>query len=259
MEYVAAKNKTSISDIHALSTFTDKNSNSKFILRFNISTEFVNSVNVPYLHIRKIPKEKYTLEQLQMLGMMSEETLRYLKEQVKNSSGILIAGKGASGKTTLLNALLDCIPEEKSGLVIQENEELFSKTHPDLMFQHVVQPQGEGRVSYHLKELARNGLLTDLDYFVIGEIKGGEALYFLNACYTGHQCLATVHGKDSVQALDKLADYVKYESDYRKEDVLKMLSGMHCIVFMEQFRIQEISEVTGFCPEKQQLLYQRII
>lgn len=258
IEYVAAKNKTSVSDIRAVQSFTDKTSNSKFILRFNISTEFVNSVNVPYLHIRKIPKNKKNLKQLEALGMLTPEISEYLKEKAVQASGILFSGKGASGKTTLMNALLDCIPEDKSGLVIQENEELFSNIHPDLMFQHVVQMQGEGRIGYDLKELARNGLLTDLDYFIIGEIKGGEALYFLNACYTGHQCWASVHGIDSKQALDKLADYVKYESDYLKSDVMKMLSGMNCVVFMERFRVREISEVKGYCEQTGQLIYERI-
>ncbi|MGN0334812.1 MAG: ATPase, T2SS/T4P/T4SS family [Lachnospiraceae bacterium] len=258
VEYVAAKNKTSISDIHAVQNFTDKTSNSKFILRFNISTEFVNSVEVPYLHIRKIPKKKRTIEELQQIGMMSEEVMEYLKKKAEEATGILFSGKGASGKTTLMNAMLDCIPHDKSGLIIQENEELFSHRHPDLMFQHVVQTQGEGRISYDLKELARNGLLVDLDYFVIGEIKGGEALYFLNACYTGHRCWASVHGADSRQAIDKLADYVKYESDYAKADVMKMLSGLNCIVFMEEFRVKEISEVTGFSEKDGILEYRRI-
>ena len=60
--------------------------------------------------------------------------------------------------------------------VIQENEELFSNKHPDLMFQHVVTSRRQNEIQFDLKDLARNGLLTDLDYFVIGEIKGGEAL-----------------------------------------------------------------------------------
>ena len=60
--------------------------------------------------------------------------------------------------------------------VIQENEELFSNKHPDLMFQHVVTSRRQNEIQFDLKDLARNGLLTDLDYFIIGEIKGGEAL-----------------------------------------------------------------------------------
>ena len=49
------------------------------------------------------------------------------------------------------------------------------------MFQHIVSAHGEGKIKYDLKDLSRNGLLVDLDYFIIGEIKGGEALY-LSQC-----------------------------------------------------------------------------
>lgn len=70
-----------------------------------------------------------------------------------------------------MNALIEHIPHDKSGLVIQENEELFSNTHPDLMFQHIVSAHGEGKIKYDLKDLSRNGLLVDLDYFIIGEIR----------------------------------------------------------------------------------------
>lgn len=241
-EFVAAKNQVSISRAHAMQSFTDKVSNKDFILRFNISQSIINSVDTPYIHIRKIPKEKPSLKDLQEMGMLSKEHAEYLKKQIRKGY-VLIAGKGASGKTTLLNALLDEIPRDKSVLVIQENEELFSKVHPDMMFQHVLEQKGESKVRYGLKELSINALLIDLDYIVIGEIKGGEALYFLNAAYTGHLGLATVHGQDGEAALYKLTDYVKYESDYSQEEVKKMLGCISTVCYMKDFRLDTITEV----------------
>ena len=48
--------------------------------------------------------------------------------------------------------------------MIQENEELFSHIHPEMMFQHIVTGIRDTTVSYQLEDLARNGLLMDLDY-----------------------------------------------------------------------------------------------
>ena len=254
---IATKNQISLSDINAIQTFTDKTTSSKFILRINISTEYVNSVDNPYLHIRKIPKQKYTREQLISYGLATEEQLDFLIDRIKNGNGIIFTGKGASGKTTLMNFLIDEIPHNCSGLVIQENEELFSKTHPDIMFQRVRYAKGEGRIEYTLKDEAINGLLIDLDYFIIGEIKGGEALYFLNASYTGHKCIASVHGVNSTEALNKLAEYVKYESDYSKSDILKMLKHLD-VCYMEKFKVKEYSEVKGFDEKRQELIYNTI-
>lgn len=56
----------------------------------------------------------------------------------------------------------------------------------------------------HIRKVSK--VKRGMDYFIIGEIKGGEALYFLNAAYTGHQCWASVHGVSSTEAIDKLAD-----------------------------------------------------
>lgn len=259
VEYVAIRNKVNISDINAVQTFTDKYSNPKFILRFNICTQYVNSVPNSYLHIRKVSKVKRGMDYLIGVKMLDKGTAEYLIQKAESARGILFTGKGASGKTTLMNELLEYIPEDKSGLVIQENEELFSDMHPDMMFQHIVMNRGEGKIQYSLQDLARNGLLLDLDYFIIGEIKGGEALYFLNAAYTGHRCWASVHGVSSTEAIDKLADYVKYESDYSKEDVIRMLRTMEIIVFMDHFKVTEISEITGYDEATHRLIYRRVL
>ena len=222
-------------------------------------TNFVTSTGLPYLHIRKIPKDKYTMNKLVELGMMNEDTKVYLIKQAKESTGILFTGKGASGKTTLMNAMIEEIPHDKSVLVIQENEELFTVGHPEIMFQHIVTSRGEGKIEYSLSDLARNGLLVDLDYFIIGEIKGGEAIYFLNAAYTGHRWWASVHGVNSTEAMDKLADYIKYESDYSKEDALRMLRGIKIVVFMEDVKVAEISKVVGWDDASKNLKYDSVL
>ena len=189
--------------------------------------------------------------------MAQKETFDYLIKAAGERDGMLFTGKGASGKTTMMNFLLDYIPHSYSGLVIQENEELFSD-HPDLMFQHTVMNRGEGKIQYDLKDLARNGLLVDLDYFIIGEIKGGEALYMLNAAYTGHRCWASVHGASSTEAINKLVDYIKYASDYTREEAMQMLTHINTVVFMKNFHVKEIAEVVGWDDDKKKLIYKYV-
>jgi pilus assembly protein CpaF len=259
VERAAIKNRVSISDQNAVTNFTDKTSNNRFIMRWNISTPFVNSIDSPYVHIRKIDKHKVGLKTLIERKMMDEDIARFLRYEAAHSEGMIFTGKGASGKTTCMNALLDLIPLDKSGLVIQENEELFSDIHPDLMFQKTVLNKGEGRIQYSLQDLARNGLLLDLDVFVIGEIKGAEALYMLNASYTGHTCWASVHGASSTEGINKLVDYIKYASDYSREDALHMLTHLETVVFMKNYKIWEVSKIVGWDDAKQDLIYKPII
>lgn len=257
VEHTAIKNKASISAQNALQNFTDKYSSKKAIMRFNITTPVVNSNEKYLLSIRKIPKHKYTTERLIELGFFTREMADYFEDRVKNGGGLLVAGKGGSGKTTLLNWALDKLPDDISGLCIQENEELFSN-HPDIAFQHTIINRGEGKIEYDLGDLARNGLLMDIDYFIIGEIKGAEALYLLNAVYTGAKGWATVHGSSATEAMKKLVDYIKYNSDYSQEEALQMLVHLDTVVFMKDFGVREVQEITGYDPEIGDLTYKKI-
>lgn len=258
INFVAFKNESNLADINSVQIFSDNKTSDKFILRIDISTTYVNSVPNHYMHIRKIAKNKKGLAELIKLNLLTEEEAIYLEEAMNKGLSIIFTGKGASGKTTIMNALIDKIPFDKSGLVIQESEELFSNCHPDLMFQRVRYAKGEGRIQYTLKDLAINGLLVDLDYFVIGEIKGAEALYFLNACYTGHVCLGSVHGNSSEEGLNKLVDYMKYESSYSQEELLSMVKDIDLVVYMKNFKINQISEVAGYDRDKKQIVYNKI-
>ena len=257
VEHTAIKNKASISAQNALQNFTDKYSSDKAIMRFNITTPVVNSNEKYLLSIRKIPKHKYTTERLIELGFFTREMAEYFEDRIKNGGGLLVAGKGGSGKTTLINWALDKLPDDISGLCIQENEELFSN-HPDIAFQHTIINRGEGKIEYNLGDLARNGLLMDIDYFIIGEIKGAEALYLLNAVYTGAKGWATVHGSSATEAMKKLVDYIKYNSDYSQEEALQMLVHLDTVVFMQDFGVREVQEITGYDPEIGDWTYKKI-
>ncbi len=248
VEMIAVKNGVNTGALNAIQTFTDKDSSEDFIFRFNISAGSINSTGEPYLHIRKVPKHKFSLEHLIERSMLTPEVAEYLLERMAEGY-LVIGGKNAAGKTYLLNALLDKIPHEESVLVVQENEELFSKVHPDMMFQHIMVRRGDKKVNYSLKELVINGLLMDIDKIVIGEIKGAEALYFITAALAGCSGIATTHSGDAAGVFDKLADYCKWESDYSREEIMKMLSHIKTVVYVEDFQVKQIAVNYGWNEE----------
>ena len=260
---MAVRNKKSLSDVNAVTYFTDM-SNSNFILRFNICTQLVCCNKIPVLTIRKIPKEKYTMEELIKKDMFDEKMAEFLKFQAQNASGIIFTGKGASGKTTLLNTMLEYIDENESAVVIQESDELFISSKvdeagncvpaKDIAFLHTISYNGEGKLEYSLPDLTRNGLRMDLDYFIIGEIKGDEAEGFSMASYTGHKCWATVHGMNSFEGINKLADYVKQATGYSFDDCLRKLIGIQYVIFMKEFKVCEITQISGFDSKQGDLI-----
>ena len=234
----------------AVHKFSDTTTSDKVIMRLNLTTPEINSNNSPCLHIRKALRKKPTLEDLIRMQCLPRDVAKYLKARVRDSSG-LICGKGGSGKTVLFNALIEEIGHDKSGVVMQEAEELHSEMQPEFQFQRMSK-------QYDLKELSKNGLLTDVDYYFIGEIKGAEAMYFLNAANTGHLCWCTIHAPSAISALDKMADYIMYESKYNKEQAMSLLKEVKVLIFMDHFKIREIAEVTGWDNEKKQIQYRMI-
>lgn len=247
VNFVAVKNQVNLSNVNALQFFMDINSSKNFRLRMNITSGYINTSMLPFLHIRKIPKIKKSMETLCNEGLLTGPVMvRFFKMIAVRSGGILYVGAGGSGKTTLMNTMLEFVPKTDAGVCIQECDELFSETHPDFLFQHTVENNGEGKISYGLKDLARNGLRIDINRFIIGEIKGDEAADLMIASYTGHKCWTSSHGKSAIDGFFKLADYVKRASGYTYTECMKMLMGMQHIIYLENYKVKEIVEITGW-------------
>ena len=169
----------------------------------------------------------------------------------------LICGGNSSGKTTLLNALKETLPDDMAILVAQQADELTTLFHPDMMFSFPAGCFGES-VNYDLKHISIAGLTMDVDFFIIGEVKGGEALYLLNAAYTGQICAATVHAPSADRAPEKIVDYAMYDSRYSRNELMKMMDCFQTLMFMEHYRVKEIFACLGWNAEKENLEYERL-
>ena len=257
IDYIAARNQVNISNLNAIQRFTDNESHPDFILRFTLSMPFVNTYSEPYLCIRKVPKIFPQMKELIEQEMLDQETAELLIRRFRKGS-TLICGGNSSGKTTLLNALKETLPDDVAVLVAQQADELTTMFHPDMMFLHSLPGTGEQQVSYDLEHISIAGLTMDVDFFIIGEVKGAEALYLLNAAYTGQLCAATIHAPSADRAPDKLVDYAMYASRYSRDELMKMMDCFQTLVFMEHFRVKEIFECRGWDPQKRNLAYERI-
>ncbi len=257
VDYVATKNQVNISNLNAIQRFTDSESHPDFILRFTISMPLVNTYSEPYLCIRKVPRDFPQMRDLIGRGMMEEETAKLLVRRFREGS-TLICGGNSSGKTTLLNALKETLPDDMAILVAQQADELTTKSHPDMMFLHSLPGSGESQVSYDLKNISIAGLTMDVDFFIIGEVKGGEALYLLNAAYTGQLCAATIHAPSADRAPDKVVDYAMYDSRYSRDELMRMMDCFQTLIFMEHYRVRQVFACRGWDEEKHDLRYERI-
>ena len=258
VDYVAMKNQANISNLNAIQRFTDSDSHPDFILRFTISMPLVNAYTEPYLCIRKVPKKFPLVGELVKEGMMGREVAELLVERFRNGS-MLICGGNSSGKTTLLNALKETLPNDVAILVAQQADELTTRFHPDTMFMHSLPGNSESQVSYDLKNISIAGLTMDVDYFIIGEVKGDEALYLINAACTGQICAATIHSTSADRAVDKLVDYAMYESRYGRNELMRMMDCFKTLIFMKDYKVANVYACKGWNEERRELDYERIL
>ena len=239
--------------------FTDRKGAKEYYLRIDVERKGVISTEKNNLHIRKMPKEKYSWEYLKDNKMLGDEMLDYIKDRIYNGYGFLISGKGGSGKSTLLNNMIDEISYSESILVSQESDELYSLVHPQIQFEHTID-KSEGKEEIMLEDELRLGLLQDIDNFVIGEIKGGEALYvFTTALSTGARFFGTIHSNDAASSVKRLAQTARYISDYPMETLEEMLSYIpFVLIHLSDFHIDEILEIDGFNKQEGCLLFHKV-
>ena len=240
---------------------TDRKGMENFYLRIDIQLTSITSTEANNIHIRKTPKEKYTWEYLKENGMLNDEMIAYVKNRINAGYGFLISGKGGSGKSTLLNNMIDIIPFNESILVSQESDELYSNLHPQIQFEHTLEIKRiEKYTEISLEDELRMGLLQDIDNFVIGEIKGGEALYvFTTAMSTGARFFGTIHSNTAAGSVRRLAQCARYISDYPVETLEEMLTSVpFSLIHMSHFSIDEILEVDGWNKDIQQLNYRQV-
>lgn len=257
IDYIATKNQVNISNLNAIQRFTDYESHPGFILRFTLSMPLVNTGDEPYLCIRKVPRFFPQVKELIEEGLMDRETAEILVQRFREGS-TLICGGNSSGKTTLLNALKETLPNDCAVLVAQQADELTTRFHPDMMFLHSLPGAGEQQINYDLEHISIAGLTMDVDFFIVGEVKGAEAAYLLNAAYTGQLCAATIHAPSADKAIDKLVDYCLAGSRYSRSELMKMLDCFKTLVFMEHYRVKEIFECKGWSEETKDLKYEKI-
>ena len=246
---------------YALNHCTDRKGVDAFYLRIDVQLSCITSTEINNLHIRKMPKEKLSWEYLKDNGMLDDEAMDYLKDRILSGYGFLISGRGGSGKSTLLNNMLDWIPFDESVLVSQESDELYSNVHPQIQFEHTMTVRKNDVVTdFTLEDELRLGLLQDIDNFVIGEIKGGEALHvFTTAMSTGARFFGTIHSNDARTSVRRLVQCARYVSDYPMETLEEMLSAMpFVLIHMSRFSIDEIMEIDGWDAKAGKLIFSEV-
>jgi pilus assembly protein CpaF len=151
------------------------------------------------LSLRVLARRRFTLTEL-----VAPPELELLQALVAARLALLISGGTGTGKTTLLGALLGCVPEGERMVVIEDAAELVI-THPHVVRLMIRAPNIEGAGAIGLADLVRQALRMRPDRLVVGEFRGAELVELLAALNTGHEGgAATVHANSAADVPARL-------------------------------------------------------
>lgn len=198
-------------------------------------------------------------EDLIKAGMMDEKIRDYLIDCGKYSQGVVFAGPPGSGKTTALNWFIEDAYESSAEiLIIQENDELFAYRR-GVMIEHVVLNPRPGERVCSLEQLGQMALVAGANVFVIGEAKGAEICSAITLSNSGCRTAITIHSQSSTDTIDKMVDLaLRGSNNITYDQAKRMIKSFQTIVYMENFKIQEISEIVGYDEEKKDMVYRPI-
>lgn len=134
---------------------------------------------------------------------------------------LLICGPTGSGKSTTLASLIDYRNRRETGhiLTIEDPIEFLHDHKLSIVDQREI---GVDTKSFH--NALKNAMREAPDVILIGEIRDSEAMeYALNYAQTGHLVLATIHGNNCRQVLDRIRNL--FPQDMRGH-VMKELSSV---------------------------------
>jgi pilus assembly protein CpaF len=166
------------------------------------------AVDGPMVSIRKFSERPFNLESLTKVGTLCSAMAEVLRAAVRGKISLVISGGTGTGKTTLLNALSDCIPEDERLITIEDAAELqLQQLHVGRMETRPANAEGKGEIRQ--RDLVKNALRMRPDRIIIGECRGDEAFDMLQAMNTGHEgSMSTVHANSPRDALKRLEQMV---------------------------------------------------
>jgi len=173
------------------------------------ATLFPISTKGNTITIRRFSRSPWTIINLidPKVKTLSAEIAAILWLAIQFELNILVVGGTASGKTSILNALIPFMPPNQRILSIEDTREIqlpkylhwipFSAREPN--------PEGQGGVS--MLDLLANSLRMRPDRIIVGEIRRAkEAEVMFEAIRTGHSAYATFHSDTAEQAYKRLTN-----------------------------------------------------
>lgn len=203
--------------------------------------------------IRKFRDRVWHMEKLVELGTLDKRMVELFRLLVEARYNIIVSGGTGSGKTTMLNLLSEFIPEGERIITIEDSAELNLKGIPNLVRLETRNNNVEGEHGIAIKDLIRASMRLRPDRLIVGEVRGEEAFYMINAAMnTGHDgSLSTCHANSCKDAISRLETMILMECEMPLGAIRRQIgSAVDILIQVGRLRdrsrkVLEVAEVLG--------------
>ena len=165
----------------------------------------------------------------------------------------VVSGGTSSGKSSLLGALTDYIPDNERIILIEDSAELQIQGIENLVRLETKNSNAQGKGMVSMRDLIRASLRMRPDRIIVGEVRGGEAVDMIAALNTGHDGgMSTIHANSAFGVFGRLETMFLSAVQYPVDAVRGQIStGIDIVVHLSRLRdgsrrILDISELLGF-------------
>jgi len=180
----------------------------------------------PSINIRLYEQKPVLPEWLIQRNALSAEMMADLRLAMESGKRLLIAGGTRTGKTTLLSALCNFLPEGWRIVKIEDPEEIWIDRKTVQTVEARPQAVGTEVSPYTLADGVDDAMRMSPDYLIIGEARDGRAVSTLfRALMTGHSGACTFHAESPRDAARRLANNISMDMGVsNKNDVYEMIA-----------------------------------
>ena len=150
--------------------------------------------------IRLLHPQRVTLENLVETGFATQEMVDFLCMCIRYGVPFVVAGATSSGKTTLLNAIMTSIPDNKRVFTIESGSRelsLVRRGEDGHIVNNAVhtlsRPSDNPAYDITQEDLVVASLRFNPDIVCVGEMRDVECYSAVEASLTGHTVVSTVH------------------------------------------------------------------
>jgi Flp pilus assembly CpaF family ATPase len=155
------------------------------------------------MSIRKHTGKFYRLTDLIEAGAVTPEQASVLRAAVSARYNVMVSGSTGSGKTTLVNALIDLLPPTDRLVVIEDVAELRIDQP------NVVRLETDTDAEVSMRDLVRTALRLIPHRLILGEARGAEAFDLLQGWRTGHKgSFSTIHADCAAEVPRRMVDCI---------------------------------------------------